>query len=208
VLIYFSECGLKEGFQILSEGKDHRLIRGIRVSRPSGYALFEAMQAAGETMKCWECGLIANCWIANKGRNDHLRGLTLDLFAVPKGAAAVLMTRDHIIPRSLGGSNENANLRVGCSPCNGARGNRMDPIDVEFMEAHPELIVRPPNPVVQQCLIRTPEEKLEKKRADRKRRTKARRDRENEARKLANGPPKQRKLEGHPLISMMVLALA
>lgn len=202
MLIYFSGCGLDEGFDVLSnKDKENRLLRGRRVSRPSGWALYEAMRAAGETMKCWECGLVANCWIANKGRNDHLGSPVLDLYANHKGRVT-LMTRDHIIPRSLGGSNENANLRVGCSPCNGARGNRMDPIDVEFMAAHPELIVRPPNPVVVQGPPRTEEEKLAKKRADRKRRYKARKAREKAAKAVVL------KSDFPPLTTMLVLALA
>jgi 5-methylcytosine-specific restriction endonuclease McrA len=205
MLIYFSECDLAEGFEILAKDKEDRLLRGRRVGRPSGWALYDAMRAAGETMQCWECGLVANAWIANKGRNDHLGSPVLDLYAIHKGRAT-LMTRDHIIPRSLGGSNDNANLRVGCSPCNGARGNRMDPIDIEFMEAHPELIVRPPNPVVAQGPVRTAEEKAAKKRADRKRRMKARREREKAARIGKNAPPKSGTLPH--LTTMLALALA
>lgn len=201
MLIYFSECGLDEGFAILSKDREDRLLRGRRVSRPSGLALFEALHAAGESLNCWECGLVSNRWIANKGRNDHLGSPVLDLYAVHKGIVT-LMTRDHIIPRSLGGSNENANLRVGCSPCNGARGNRMDPIDIEFMAAHPELIVRPPNPVVVQGPERTAEEKAAKKRADRKRRMKARRAKAKAAKAAAS------KDDFPPLTTMLVLALA
>ncbi|MFJ4974903.1 HNH endonuclease signature motif containing protein [Streptomyces coeruleorubidus] len=33
-------------------------------------------------------------------------------------------TADHIIPLSLGGSNESSNLRPACGPCNSSRGNR------------------------------------------------------------------------------------
>jgi len=201
MLIYFAGCDLDEGFEVLSKDKEDRLLRGRRVSRPSGWALYEAMRAAGESMKCWECGLEANAWVANKGRNDHCGSPVLDLYANHNGIFT-LMTRDHIIPRSLGGSNENANLRVGCSPCNGARGNRMDPIDIEFMAAHPELVVRPPNPVVPQGPARTAEEKAAKKRADRKRRLKARRAREKAAKAAAL------KNDFPPLTTMLALALA
>lgn len=33
-------------------------------------------------------------------------------------------TADHVLPRSLGGTNELSNLRPACAPCNFARGNR------------------------------------------------------------------------------------
>lgn len=32
------------------------------------------------------------------------------------------LTRDHIIPKSIGGSNRPSNIRPLCAPCNGRRG--------------------------------------------------------------------------------------
>lgn len=72
-------------------------------------------------------------------QNDIVSKPVLDLFAEANGKY-VLMTRDHIIPRSLGGINDVKNLRVGCQPCNSARGNSMNEEDLKFMEEHPELI--------------------------------------------------------------------
>jgi 5-methylcytosine-specific restriction endonuclease McrA len=36
-----------------------------------------------------------------------------------------LMTKDHILPVSRGGSNAVTNLQTMCSTCNAAKGNRM-----------------------------------------------------------------------------------
>ncbi len=33
-------------------------------------------------------------------------------------------TRDHIRPRSRGGSDEDSNIQLACGPCNYAKGNR------------------------------------------------------------------------------------
>jgi len=136
--IYFSEVGLQEGFDVLKcEGKNDRLVRGRRVNRPSGWNLFSRME--GQPIKCWCCGIEADRWIATKGPKDLVGQPDLNLYASsPNGVD--LMTRDHIIPKSLGGLDDWRNMRPGCSTCNGARGNEVLPEDIEFARAHPELI--------------------------------------------------------------------
>ena len=137
-LIYYRE-DLDSGFKILSKDKESRLVHGKKVSSPSGLSLYQALRSSNQPLKCWECGIEASCFIANKGQNDIVSKPVLDLFAEANGKY-VLMTRDHIIPRSLGGINDVKNLRVGCQPCNSARGNSMNEEDLKFMEEHPELI--------------------------------------------------------------------
>lgn len=138
--IYFSEISLQEGFDILKlEGKNDRLVRGRRVNRPSGWNLFSRME--GQPIKCWCCGIEADRWIATKGPKDLIGHPDLNLYASgPNGID--LMTRDHIIPKSLGGMDDWRNMRPGCSTCNGARGNEVLPEDIEFARAHPELITQ------------------------------------------------------------------
>jgi 5-methylcytosine-specific restriction endonuclease McrA len=132
--IYFSSCNLEEGFDLLDkERRDDRLIRGQAVSRPSGWALFSSLR--GSPIRCWHCGCVADRWVAEKGRRDRHGPPVLNLFSGVK-----MMTRDHIIPKSLGGVDHVANLRPGCSPCNEARGNEVDPEVTRFAQEHPELI--------------------------------------------------------------------
>lgn len=50
------------------------------------------------------------------------------------------MTRDHIIPKSLGGVDDWHNMRPGCATCNERRGNEVLPEDIRFAQEHPELI--------------------------------------------------------------------
>lgn len=141
MLMYFRELSLEEGFKVLAEPKKSRLVNGRSILPPSGHALYKEMYAARAPMICWSCGIEANCFVLNKGRNDLIRPPVLDLFSHTTDGRYVLITRDHIIPKSYGGSNENGNLRVGCTNCNGARGNDLEPEDLEFMIAHPELIL-------------------------------------------------------------------
>ncbi|MBW4541235.1 MAG: HNH endonuclease [Myxacorys chilensis ATA2-1-KO14] len=37
------------------------------------------------------------------------------------------LTREHLIPRSLGGTHSLENLRLACFPCNNSRGNSLYP---------------------------------------------------------------------------------
>jgi 5-methylcytosine-specific restriction endonuclease McrA len=62
----------------------------------------------------------------------------LELFA-HTGKSLVMMTRDHIVPVSLGGLNDVENLRPGCETCNGRRKSTMNKEDTEFMEKNTHL---------------------------------------------------------------------
>ena len=137
--IYYTEVGLEEGFQILEEPIKHdRLVRGKRVARPGGWALFHHMK--GQPIRCHFCGCEADRWVAEKGQKDHLGHPVLNLFATNRDGQVVLMTRDHIIPKSLGGIDAVANLRPACGPCNEQRSNEVSPEVIEFARGHPELI--------------------------------------------------------------------
>lgn len=206
MLIFHACVDLDTGFQILSEPKHARLVRGKSVSLPSGARLFEHLRATGSQIRCWSCGIEANCFIANKGRNDKMGPPVLDLFAM-KIDGPVLMTRDHIIPKSYGGVNDVANLRVGCGPCNHSRGNELEAGDIEFMRAHPELVrhdgkFKLEDNVTFVAKSSGVKEYTEAEQAERKEklRVKRRKVHEKKAKKKADKLPK--------LTSMMVLALA
>lgn len=51
------------------------------------------------------------------------RVFTRDGFCCRLCKATENLTVDHIIPKSLGGTDEMGNLRTLCQPCNGKRGN-------------------------------------------------------------------------------------
>lgn len=137
--IFHKEVSLEEGFRILDEDdKESRLLSGKKISRASGWLLFKSMQ--GQEIKCWNCECIADRWIAEKGRSDKMGSPVLNLWGTAADGHLVMMTRDHIIPKSKGGVDDIANLRPGCADCNSSRGNVINKADREFMKAHPELI--------------------------------------------------------------------
>lgn len=55
-----------------------------------------------------------------KGERPHL-----NFFHVMESGNLLLMTKDHIIPKSKGGSNQLDNLQTMCTACNCAKGNKL-----------------------------------------------------------------------------------
>jgi 5-methylcytosine-specific restriction endonuclease McrA len=50
----------------------------------------------------------------------------LNLYALDKEGKEVLMTKDHIIPRSKGGKNIQSNYQTMCTLCNAKKGNKLE----------------------------------------------------------------------------------
>lgn len=61
--------------------------------------------------------------IERDGPNCYLCGVETVLDA-PRGSARKA-ERDHVIPLALGGTEDRANLRCSCSPCNKRKGARL-----------------------------------------------------------------------------------
>jgi hypothetical protein len=72
--------------------------------------------------------LIDNCeWCAIRQNRNQSPGMMaaphLNMYHVGARGGLVLMTKDHIIPRSKGGSDHIDNLQTMCSKCNSKKGN-------------------------------------------------------------------------------------
>ena len=80
-----------------------------------------------KSMVCCSCGLTGS--VMRLEYSYHERGHFrphFNLYAIhPENGSYVLMTKDHIIPRSKGGSDLGDNLRTMCSPCNGKKGDKI-----------------------------------------------------------------------------------
>lgn len=63
-------------------------------------------------------------WMATKGPWCPDCGVEMIEGTFPHGPPNNLATADHIVPKSLGGTNALANYRVCCRLCNMKRGNR------------------------------------------------------------------------------------
>lgn len=75
-----------------------------------------------EGLVCKRCGLVGVKFAKEK---SHPRdsGYHLNLYALDAKGHEVLMTHDHIVPRSKGGKNHISNVQTMCMPCNSLKGN-------------------------------------------------------------------------------------
>lgn len=71
--------------------------------------------------KCVHCGIEGNCIIHWKQSKKHSH---FDLFHIDEGGR-ILMTVDHIIPKSLGGKWNMENLQPMCTKCNHKKGDTL-----------------------------------------------------------------------------------
>jgi 5-methylcytosine-specific restriction endonuclease McrA len=74
-----------------------------------------------KSLVCVTCGLKGTYFA--KERFKETERYHLNLYATDKKGKEVLMTKDHIIPLSKGGSHDLDNLQTMCFNCNGKKGN-------------------------------------------------------------------------------------
>lgn len=78
---------------------------------------------------CAHCGIKANIFIIEgKTADEHPHANLYHLTHDAEGnEIATLFTKDHILPRSLGGPDAQENYQTMCEPCNNAKGNTITP---------------------------------------------------------------------------------
>ena len=73
---------------------------------------------------CVRCGLEGtHFWVEG---NHGMNNFHLNLYAINKHGHEILMTRDHILPKSMGGADTLDNMQTMCTKCNAKKGNRLD----------------------------------------------------------------------------------
>lgn len=139
LMFYYKELSIQEGFDVLKLPREKRHIDGMKISAPSGAALYHYCNEIDLPMVCFKCGVIADRWIMRHQHNDRNKPPTLELFAYTKKSRLVMMTRDHIVPKSWGGLDIVQNLRCACETCNRERSNTLTEEDKQFMVDNPHL---------------------------------------------------------------------
>ena len=73
---------------------------------------------------CVTCGLTGKFFAKEKARPEE-SSFHLNLYAIDNNGKEVLMTRDHIIPKSKGGSEEIENMQTMCCKCNCKKSDKL-----------------------------------------------------------------------------------
>jgi 5-methylcytosine-specific restriction endonuclease McrA len=77
-------------------------------------------------LKCACCGLEASFFAIERARSDKKATRPhLNLYAINENGDEVLMTHDHIHPRSKGGANLLSNTQTMCKKCNHKKGDKV-----------------------------------------------------------------------------------
>ena len=74
--------------------------------------------------KCAVCGIKGKYFAKEKFADQST--YHLNLYAVDDNGEEILMTKDHILPRSKGGIDDISNYQTMCKLCNEAKGNKLE----------------------------------------------------------------------------------
>lgn len=101
----------------LRKVKKYMLINGFNVKLSSDrYVVFK------NSLSCVNCGIIGSYFAVEKNNDDF--NYHLNLYAINENGEEVLMTKDHINPKSNGGKNRIGNYQTMCYKCNYEKGNK------------------------------------------------------------------------------------
>lgn len=75
-------------------------------------------------IKCSCCGIEGKYFAKEKRIND--KSYHLNLYAIDENGKEILMTKDHILPKSKGGKDEIENYQPMCIKCNRVKGNKIE----------------------------------------------------------------------------------
>jgi hypothetical protein len=84
---------------------------------------FEVYRQKG--VKCVECGLEAKFFRKERSSDPRSKYPCLNLYGFDAKNRLVLFTRDHILPRSRGGTKTLDNLQPMCAPCNNKKADKI-----------------------------------------------------------------------------------
>jgi len=73
---------------------------------------------------CVKCGLVGTYFAKEKAEQDAR--YHLNLYGKNSEGEEIMLTKDHIIPKSLGGLNHLSNYQTMCKICNEEKGNQIE----------------------------------------------------------------------------------
>jgi 5-methylcytosine-specific restriction endonuclease McrA len=114
----------EEGMYVINHIKQKNL-HGVEVEGITDPQSTRIRMIANGQTTCVECGLKGNHFYIERHKKDLASKYSLNLYALQEDGSEVMMTWDHIIPKSLGGSNLLSNAQCMCQKCNAAKGNHL-----------------------------------------------------------------------------------
>lgn len=82
-------------------------------------------QTFQNSISCVSCGLTGQYFALEKSKYETFPRYHFNLYAKLENGEEVLITKDHINPKSLGGKDEIKNMQTMCKVCNEIKMNRV-----------------------------------------------------------------------------------
>lgn len=111
-----------EGMYIIKHIKQENL-HGVKVEGITDPQSTKIQMFGNGQTTCVSCGIKGNHFYIERHENDTISKYSLNLYAIDEHGMEQMLTWDHIIPKSLGGSNLLDNAQCMCEKCNRAKGN-------------------------------------------------------------------------------------
>ena len=119
---------LEEIIRLIKSNKNHILLDGDKINIFS-IKLLTFLRCG---VKCIRCGIKGSFFVKERHIGQNHNNFHLSLYAIDKFGKEVLMTSDHIIPRSKGGAIFGiTNRQTMCLNCNMRKGNKFNIIDIK-----------------------------------------------------------------------------
>jgi len=97
-------------------------LRGVTV--PMGSHRYQLYAEKGTT--CVRCGIKGTYFALERGRGDNPNRYHFNLYGRNKHGHEVMITKDHITPRSKGGKNKLSNYQPMCYKCNQRKADKVE----------------------------------------------------------------------------------
>ena len=93
------------------------------ITVPMGSHRYQLFAEKGTT--CVRCGLVGTYFALERGINDNPNRFHFNLYGKDEKGVEVMITKDHIIPRSRGGKNRIDNYQPMCYRCNQRKADKL-----------------------------------------------------------------------------------
>lgn len=118
-ILELKRSGVKKGsdeyIRITERDYDGHMVKMVS----QRYQLF-----ASKGVECIECGLKGEYFGLEKTKKDEGNRYHFNLYGIRDGVE-IILTKDHIIPKSKGGSNTLDNYQIMCFDCNMEKGDTL-----------------------------------------------------------------------------------
>ena len=107
----------RRGYPIFVRGYNHI------VEVPMGSHRYQLFAEKGT--KCVSCGIVGIYFALERGQKDNPKRFHFNLYGRDKRGYEVMITKDHIVPRSKGGKNRLSNYQPMCYRCNQKKADKV-----------------------------------------------------------------------------------